>query len=82
MHDAAQERKKHTSTATSRKRILFVHDGSDVVLQFGKYQGWKFKDMVADSSARGYLRWVLREDFPQDLKDLCSKALTLYEIHH
>lgn len=48
----------------SRKR-LFMH-----TVPFGKYKNWSWHDVPI-----GYLQWLLREDFPPDMKYTAEQAL-------
>ena len=49
-------------------RIRWNHDG-DAVLAFGKAKGNRLID------ERGFAAWVLRNDFPADVKDLCRAVI-------
>jgi DNA polymerase-3 subunit epsilon len=44
-----------------------------VVLNFGKKKGMPLRELVRDDP--GFVRWMLRSDFPRDTKDLLENAL-------
>jgi uncharacterized protein (DUF3820 family) len=39
-------------------------------LLFGKHSGKTVKDLAQDPDGVGYLRWILDQEFPEDLKDV------------
>ncbi len=45
-------------------------DGDDALLLFGKFKGSRVSEMVGVSRQKRYLRWMLAEDFPEDLKSV------------
>lgn len=59
-------------------RTLFVRDGAEIILQFGKYSGSAIGRMANDRDGRSYLTWILGQEFPEDLKNECRKALGLH----
>ncbi len=48
-------------------------DGDDIVLNFGKKQGRKLRDVARDEPS--FLEWMLKSDFPRDTKDIVQNAL-------
>ena len=44
--------------------------GDDALLLFGKYNGHTIRELSEDPNGIGYLRWVLDQEFPSDLKDV------------
>ncbi len=51
----------------------FLWQDGQVVCGFGKYRGQALKDLVAFES--GFLRWILKKDFPSDTKELVENAI-------
>ncbi len=45
----------------------------EVAVNFGKKKGAKLKDLVKDDP--GFLKWIIKNDFPQDTRALCENAL-------
>ena len=58
--------------AVDRNR-RFKWVGDDVVINFGKNNGAKLKDIAVEDP--NFLRWILRSDFPNDVKKIASDAL-------
>ncbi len=52
-------------------RLRWV-DG-EVTIHFGKKQGQKVRDLVIEEP--GFLRWILRSDFPRDTQEIIRNAL-------
>lgn len=52
-------------------RLRWV-DG-EVAVNFGKKKGAKLKDLVKEDS--GFLKWIIKNDFPQDTRAICENAL-------
>ena len=55
----------------SEGRLKF--SGDDAVINFGKNSGRRLKDLAAEDP--GFLRWMLRSDFSDDVKAVIQKAL-------
>jgi len=51
----------------------FVWRDGEVVFSFGKYQGQTLKRVASDQ--RGYLDWILKNDFPSEARRLVEEAL-------
>ncbi len=47
--------------------------GDDLVINFGKKQGKKLKDIVQNESS--FLQWMLKSDFPRDTQEIVQNAL-------
>ena len=47
--------------------------GDDVVINFGKFAGRQLKDIAQNEP--GFLRWIIRSDFPEEVKKIASDAL-------
>jgi len=62
----AKSRFRHT-------KYLILEDKSDALLSFGKHSG-KFVSAVA-SIEPDYLRWILKEEFSADLKEVVDNVL-------
>ena len=52
-------------------RLRWV-DG-EIVLHFGKKKGTRLRDLAATDP--GFLKWIIKNDFPQDTRLLCENAL-------
>ena len=44
-----------------------------MIVNFGKNAGRTLKDLAENDP--GFLRWILRGDFPDDVKEIASNAL-------
>lgn len=54
-----------------RYNVVGAPEGDDAILLFGKYRGQKVSRLVVESpEGRDYLRWVMREEFPDELKTI------------
>ena len=58
-----------------RDRKLIWNDQGDPEFTFGKLRGQTLKAVCADPDGRGYLEWILKKDFSEELKDICRDAL-------
>ena len=47
--------------------------GDEAVINFGKNSGRRLKDLAVEDP--GFLRWMLRSDFSEDVKAVIQKAL-------
>ncbi|MEI7903668.1 MAG: 3'-5' exonuclease, partial [bacterium] len=52
-------------------RLRWV-DG-EIVVNFGKKKGAKLKTLVLEDP--GFIKWIIKNDFPQDTRQLCENAL-------
>lgn len=52
-------------------RLRWV-DG-ELTVNFGKKKGFKVRDLVMDDP--GFLKWIIKNDFPQDTRQICDNAL-------
>ena len=52
-------------------RLRWIED--EVVINFGKKKGAKLRDLAKDDP--GFLKWIIKNDFPQDTRALCENAL-------
>ena len=59
--------------AVDRNR-RFKWVGDDVIINVGKNNGAKLKDSAVEDP--NFLRWILRSDFPNDVKKIASDALS------
>jgi hypothetical protein len=55
-------------------RYKIAADGKDVLFQFGRHRG-KTAKQIAASDDRDYLNWLLKQDFPAELKDVIRYVL-------
>lgn len=51
----------------------FKWNGDEVVVNFGKYSGRTLRDLAGNEP--GFLRWIVKNDFPDDVKQIASDAL-------
>ena len=58
-----------------RERKLIWNDGGEPEFTFGKLRGRTLKEVTTDPDGRGYLEWMLKKDFAEDLKDVLRDAL-------
>lgn len=49
----------------------------DAVIQFGKWKGHAVSEMILQPESCGYVRWMLSESFPDDLKSIIRVWLGL-----
>ena len=61
-------------TIAERKYFLQDSDGKDVI-NFGKYTGKLLLEVVKDERGRSYLKWILTQDFPEEVKDTIHKFI-------
>lgn len=52
----------------------------DAVIQFGKWRGHAISALATTPDGSDYLRWVLAEKFPEDLKAICRFHLGIPEV--
>ncbi len=50
-------------------------DGDDAVLKFGKHKGKQISELIKTNP--GYLDWMSRQDFPDELKDVIRHQQSL-----
>jgi len=50
-----------------------AHD--DATIGFGKYSGTRVSVLANDEEGRGYLRWMLTQEFPEALLEIVRHAL-------
>lgn len=55
-------------------RYTISQNGKDALINFGKYKGKRLTDIIASGNI-DYLNWIIRERFPDDLKDVCRYKL-------
>ncbi len=51
----------------------FRWSGSDAIVNFGKHSGMPLSELSINEP--GFLKWILRSDFPDDVKKIASDAL-------
>lgn len=51
----------------------FKWDGDEAVVNFSKYQGTPLRELAAEEP--GFLRWIVKNDFPRDTKEIAEAAL-------
>jgi len=60
----------HVQHAPRGGKYKISASGDDALLLFGKYHGQTIKELAEDANGIGYLRWMLAQEFPTDLKDV------------
>ncbi len=58
--------------AVDRSR-RFKWNGDEVMVNFGKYAGRSLRDIAENEP--GFLRWIIKSDFPDDVRAIAEKAL-------
>lgn len=58
--------------AVDRSR-RFKWSGNEVIVNFGKYSGRTLRDVAENEP--GFLRWIIKSDFPDDVRSIAEKAL-------
>ncbi|MCI5779365.1 MAG: 3'-5' exonuclease [Lentisphaeria bacterium] len=58
--------------AVDRSR-RFKWSGDEVIVNFGKYAGRTLRDIAENEP--GFLRWIIKNDFPDDVRDIAGNAL-------
>ena len=58
--------------AVDRNR-RFKWNGDEVMVNFGKYAGRSLRDIAENEP--GFLRWIIKSDFPDDVRSIAEKAL-------
>lgn len=58
------------------KKWKFNDDATDVELRFGKWYGNLVSHLVKSSAGRGYLTWMLKEEFPEPIKKTIQSVLS------
>jgi DNA polymerase-3 subunit epsilon len=51
----------------------FKWNGDEVMVNFGKYAGRSLRDIAENEP--GFLRWIIKSDFPDDVRSIAEKAL-------
>ena len=51
----------------------FKWNGDEVMVNFGKYAGRTLRDVAENEP--GFLRWIIKSDFPDDVRTIAEKAL-------
>jgi hypothetical protein len=70
---ALEKKKIKTRVEFVSGKYTISKDGDDVMLEFGKHKGRMLSDVV--KTHRSYVNWMLKEEFPEDLKDVCKYLL-------
>lgn len=69
LKSSVKERKKKSIVG----KYTISIDGRDAMIEFGKHKGRTLSDI--SEMDRSYLKWMLGETFPKDLKDVCEYLL-------
>jgi len=58
-----------------------LHQGMELVLKYGKYQGRALKELVVTSEGRSYLQWMIRPEasFKESMKEKIRCVLAFAE---
>jgi uncharacterized protein (DUF3820 family) len=65
---------RKTSIPASGRYTIQV-DGRDACLHFGKYSGKSLREIYSHPGGSGYLRWMLMQGFPEELKRIVQDVL-------
>lgn len=65
--------------ANLSRQFRISDDGTDALFLFGKFKGSTAKQLVKSNRGRTYLRWIRKQDFPDDLKEVCRYQLDLWK---
>lgn len=71
LHDYCNPRNPQWVDRTGKFKWI---DG-EATVNFGKNGGKKLRDMVATTEGQGFLRWMLKSDFPRDTHEIVQNAL-------
>jgi hypothetical protein len=52
-------------------------NGEDALLLFGKFRGSRVSELVNKARGRSYLKWIIKHEFQNDLKEVCRYRLEL-----
>lgn len=63
---------RHPDWADREGRLRWTH--GEVAINFGKNAGRTLRSLV-DEGQRGFLNWIIQNDFPEDTKRIVSEAL-------
>lgn len=66
--------KRLTQIKKSSGRYKINATGDNAILKFGKHKG-RSLTQIADRGSALYLEWLLKQPFPDDLKDVCRYVL-------
>lgn len=65
--------KMKAAAAKHDRRYTVSIDGTDAMLFFGKFKGWSISNLA--NNEKGYLRWMLEQEFPSPLQDVIKYQL-------
>lgn len=75
----AVARAKYDRLRYKRKRSMngrYTTDGhGDATLSFGKHKGKTVGELASGPDGRSYLRWMLKQEFPEDLLEIVKSQL-------
>lgn len=52
-------------------------EGDDALLLFGKFRGNRVSELINTARGRSYLKWIMKREFQNDLKEVCRYRLEL-----
>ena len=58
-----------------RTRKFVWNDQGEATFTFGKVKGKTLREVTAEPASRGYLEWMLKQDFSEDIKAIVRDAL-------
>ena len=70
----SEEVENQTQKNTKRRKYEIIDSGTDAIIHFGKYSGMKVSAL--SFTDEGYLKWILEQDFEDDLKSVIEEHLT------
>ncbi len=71
------ERPRLASVGRVSGKYKINPDGTDALLQFGSFRGQVLSSLVTSARGRKYLRWILDQDFDENLKAVCRYQMEL-----
>lgn len=71
---ANKHEESRNNVAKRDGRYTISQNGKDALINFGRYKGKRLTDIIASGNI-DYLNWIIRESFPDDLKDVCRYKL-------
>jgi len=72
--DLGKDEERKTLLPSSGRYTIQV-DGRDACLHFGKYSGKSLREIYSHPGGSGYLRWMLLQGFPEELKRIVQDVL-------
>jgi len=62
-----------------KNKFEMIDNDKDATLNFGQFKGSKLSELTKSKRGRGYMRWMLEENFPSYLKDAIRLQLNNHD---